>query len=184
MLRNVCIQSNGMAKRHGRGYVETRELKSAFGSSNVSFCVFSKHSVWNVVQDSVRVLSVSVQQGISHSAGSRAGSGNETRSRYSLEEEGHRGGPSSRQSQGSTAVTSSFWRRMGGLRPILELSLLNRSVMRLKFKMLTIKQVVSQIRSEDWFMTIDLKDSYFHISILPQHWKSLRFAFRGKAYQY
>ncbi len=56
--------------------------------------------------------------------------------------------------------------------------------MRLKFKMLTIKQVVSQIRSEDWFMTIDLKDTYFHISILPQHWKSLRFAFRGKAYQY
>ncbi len=28
---------------------------------------------------------------------------------------------------------------------------LNRSVMRLKFRMLTIKQVVSQIRSEDWF---------------------------------
>ncbi len=31
----------------------------------------------------------------------------------------------------------------GGLRPILDLRLLNRSVMRLKFKMLTIKQVVS-----------------------------------------
>ncbi len=24
-----------------------------------------------------------------------------------------------------------------------------------------------QIRSEDWFVTIDLKDAYFHISILP-----------------
>ncbi|KAL0173005.1 hypothetical protein M9458_033316, partial [Cirrhinus mrigala] len=72
----------------------------------------------------------------------------------------------------------------GGLRPILDLRLLNRSVMRLKFKMLTIKQVVSQIRSEDWFVTIDLKDAYFHVSILPQHRKFLRFAFRGKAYQY
>ncbi|KAI2657343.1 Transposon Ty3-G Gag-Pol polyprotein [Labeo rohita] len=67
----------------------------------------------------------------------------------------------------------------GGLRPILDLRLLNCSVKRLKFK-----QVVSQIRSEDWFVTIDLKDGYFHVSILPQHRKFLRFAFRGEAYQY
>ncbi len=72
----------------------------------------------------------------------------------------------------------------GGLRPILDLRLLNCSVRRLKFRMLTVKQVVSQIRSEDWFVTIDLKDAYFHISILSSHRKFLRFAFRGKAYQY
>ncbi|KAI2644897.1 Transposon Ty3-G Gag-Pol polyprotein [Labeo rohita] len=72
----------------------------------------------------------------------------------------------------------------GGLRPILDLRRLNRSVMKLKFRMLTIKQVISQIRSEDWFVMIDLKDAYFHVSILPQHRKFLRFAFRGKAYQY
>ncbi|KAL0163648.1 hypothetical protein M9458_039401, partial [Cirrhinus mrigala] len=46
----------------------------------------------------------------------------------------------------------------GRLRPIIDLRRLNRSVMRLKFKMLTVKQVVSQIR------------------------KFLRFAFRGEAY--
>ncbi|KAI2646041.1 Transposon Ty3-I Gag-Pol polyprotein [Labeo rohita] len=51
-------------------------------------------------------------------------------------------------------------KKNGGLHPILDLHLLNRSVMRLKFKMLTIKQVMSQIR------------------------KFLRFAFRGEAYQY
>ncbi|KAI2654598.1 Transposon Ty3-G Gag-Pol polyprotein [Labeo rohita] len=56
--------------------------------------------------------------------------------------------------------------------------------MLLKFKMLTVKQVVSQIRSKDWLVTIDLKDAYFHISILPQHRKFLRFAFRGEACQY
>ncbi|KAI2645737.1 enzymatic polyprotein [Labeo rohita] len=50
--------------------------------------------------------------------------------------------------------------------------------------MLTINQVVSQIRSEDWFVTVDLKDAYFHVSILPQHKKFLRFAFTGKAYKY
>ncbi|KAL0153220.1 hypothetical protein M9458_051474, partial [Cirrhinus mrigala] len=72
----------------------------------------------------------------------------------------------------------------GGLRPIIDLRRLNRSVMKLKFRMLTVKQVVSQIRSEDWFVTIDLKDAYFHVSILPQHRKFLRFAFRGEAYQY
>ncbi|KAL0194632.1 hypothetical protein M9458_008204, partial [Cirrhinus mrigala] len=65
----------------------------------------------------------------------------------------------------------------GGLRPIIDLHQLNRSVMKLKFKMLTVKQVVSQIRSEDSFVTIDLKDAYFHVSILPQHRK-------GEAYQY
>ncbi|KAL0166722.1 hypothetical protein M9458_038566, partial [Cirrhinus mrigala] len=52
----------------------------------------------------------------------------------------------------------------GGLRPIIDL---HRSVMRLKFKMLTVKQVVSQMRSEDWFVMIDLKDAYFHVSIPP-----------------
>ncbi len=58
--------------------------------------------------------------------------------------------------------------------------------MRLKFKMLTLRQVVSQIRSEDWFVTIDLKDAYFHISILPTHSlthrKFLRFGFGCKAF--
>ncbi len=41
-----------------------------------------------------------------------------------------------------------------------------------------------QIRSEDWFVRIDLKDAYFHISILPYHRKFLRFAFGGRAYQF
>ena len=69
----------------------------------------------------------------------------------------------------------------GGLRPILELRHLNRSVMPLMFRMLTINQVVSQISSEDWFVTINLRDAYFHISILPQHRKFLRFTFGGEA---
>ncbi len=69
----------------------------------------------------------------------------------------------------------------GGLRPILDLRVLNISVMKLKFKMLTLRQIVSQIRSEDWFVTIDLKDTYFHISILPYHRKFLRFRFWGQS---
>ncbi|XP_060741844.1 uncharacterized protein LOC132856323 [Tachysurus vachellii] len=72
----------------------------------------------------------------------------------------------------------------GGLRPILDLRALNCTLRTYKFKMLTLKVIVSQIRSEDWFVTIDLKDAYFHISILPEHRKFLRFAFGGEAYQY
>ncbi len=105
---------------------------------------------------SVRRSAATFQRVISHMCESRAGSGIRTGGQLSLEEGGHRGGP------GSTAGTSLFQRRMGGC-PILDLRLLNRSVRRLKFRMLTVKQVVSQIRSEDWFVTIDLKDAYFHI---------------------
>ncbi|MGL5128314.1 MAG: hypothetical protein ACRC7D_09175, partial [Aeromonas popoffii] len=57
----------------------------------------------------------------------------------------------------------------GGLRPILDLRYLNKSLRRYKFKMLTIPVIVAGIRKGDWFTTIDLKDAYFHISILPQH---------------
>ncbi len=60
-LKHVCNQSNGMAKRHGWGDVETRELKSTSRTSNDSFCVFSKHSVWNVsVLFTVVCLSVTI----------------------------------------------------------------------------------------------------------------------------
>ncbi len=38
--------------------------------------------------------------------------------------------------------------------------------------------------SLDWFAAIDLKDAYFHVSILPRHRPFLRFAFKGQAYQY
>jgi hypothetical protein len=72
----------------------------------------------------------------------------------------------------------------GGLRPILDLRILNRSLHRLPFKMLTQKRIFKCIRPQDWFAAIDLKDAYFHVSILPRHRPFLRFAFEGRAYQY
>ncbi|KAK3554923.1 hypothetical protein QTP86_001512 [Hemibagrus guttatus] len=50
--------------------------------------------------------------------------------------------------------------------------------------MLTTKLIASQIRFEDWFVTIDLKDAYFHTGIQPEHRKFLRFAFGGDVYQF
>ncbi|KAI2656602.1 ORF V: Enzymatic polyprotein [Labeo rohita] len=75
-------------------------------------------------------------------------------------------------------------KKSGGLRPILDLRALNRSLLRLPFKMLTTKRMLTCIRPQDWFAAIDLKDAYFHVSILPRHRPFLRFAFEGRAYQY
>ncbi|KAL0161197.1 hypothetical protein M9458_044922, partial [Cirrhinus mrigala] len=74
--------------------------------------------------------------------------------------------------------------KSGGLRPILDLRALNRSLLRLPFKMLTTKRMLTCIRHQDWFAAINLKDAYFHVSILPRHRPFLRFAFEGRAYQY
>ncbi len=72
----------------------------------------------------------------------------------------------------------------GGLRPILDLRVLNRALHRLPFKMLTPKRIFGCVCPQDWFAAIDLKDAYFHVSILPHHRPFLRFAFKGRAYQY
>ncbi len=50
--------------------------------------------------------------------------------------------------------------------------------------MLMIKTIMSQVQEEDWFVTIDLKDAYFHIQVVHRHRIFFRFAFGGKAYQY
>ncbi len=55
---------------------------------------------------------------------------------------------------------------------------------KLPFKMLTQKRIFKCIRTRDWFAAIDLKDTYFHVSILLQHRPFLSFAFEGRAYQY
>ncbi len=44
--------------------------------------------------------------------------------------------------------------------------------------------IMSQVQGGDWFVTIDLKDAYFHIQVVQRHRRFLRFAFGGKAYQY
>ncbi len=75
-------------------------------------------------------------------------------------------------------------KKSGGLRPILDLRILNRALHRLPFKMLTPKRIFGCVRPQDWFAAIDLKDAYFHVSILPCHRTFLRFAFEGRAYQY
>ncbi|XP_073732565.1 uncharacterized protein [Misgurnus anguillicaudatus] len=72
----------------------------------------------------------------------------------------------------------------GGLRPILDLRPLNTHLKVLKFHMLHTVDVLQSIQEGDWFTTIDLKDAYFHVPIVPHHRQFLRFAFEGQAYQF
>ncbi|KAK3526386.1 hypothetical protein QTP70_025422 [Hemibagrus guttatus] len=48
---------------------------------------------------------------------------------------------------------------------VLDLRAMNSDLRKFSFKMLTTKLIASQIRSKDWFVTVDLKDAYFHIGI-------------------
>ncbi len=72
----------------------------------------------------------------------------------------------------------------GGLRPILDLHILNRALHKLPFRILTQRRIFQCIRPFNCFAAIDLNDAYFHISILPRHRPFIRFAFEGRAYQY
>ncbi len=79
------------------------------------------------LQNPVQFSTASVQQGFSHSGGPQAGYGNGTRSRHSLEEGGHRGGPSPRKGvRVLQPVLHSSKEGWGGLHPILDLHQLNR----------------------------------------------------------
>ena len=71
-------------------------------------------------------------------------------------------------------------KKSGGLPPILDLRVLNRSLHRLPFKMLTAKRIFECVRPQDWFAAIDLKDAYFHVSILPRHRPFLGLLSRGR----
>ncbi len=54
----------------------------------------------------------------------------------------------------------------------------------MSFRIITLKQIHSQICPGDWLFSLDLKDAYFHIQIAPHHRRFLRFAFEGVSYQY
>ncbi len=87
------------SSEHPRGQSqETGSLSTFSGSVETSAKCISMGPAHcrKRVLDSVRISPASVQWDISHPSGPRPGSGNGTRSRDSLEEGGHQGGPSSR----------------------------------------------------------------------------------------
>ncbi len=96
----------------------------------------------------------------------------------------NRAGPSSRDEAGvlQPLFHRTQERRWSSTNPGLRL--LNRALHRLPFKMLTHRRMIKCKQPRDWFAAIDLKDAYFHVSILPRHRPFLRFASEGRAWQY
>ena len=67
----------------------------------------------------------------------------------------------------------------GSWRPILNLKGLNLHLRRDKFRMETLTSILQCVHHGDWMYSLDLKDAYLHVPILPTHRKYLRFAFRN-----
>ncbi len=89
--------------------------------------------------------------------------------------------PPTRKKSGFYSRYCSVPKKDGGLHPILDLHRLNRALRVSKFKMLTVKSILSQIQPRDWFVTIDLKDAYFHIQIVKRRRKFPKVCFRGQS---
>ncbi len=77
--------------------------------------------------------------------------------------------PPAEMRQGFYSPYSIVPKKGGGFRPILYLRTLNWALHRLPLKMLTRRRIIKCIHPQDWFAAIDLKDAYFHFSILPRH---------------
>ena len=60
-------------------------------------------------------------------------------------------------------------KRDGGHRPILNLKFFN---------------FIAVMRPHHWMASVDLKDAYFHIGVVPVHFQYLRFRWLGQSYQF
>ena len=70
-------------------------------------------------------------------------------------------------------------------RPILNLKPINKTFVRLKsFRMETLQTILPAIEEGMWATTMDLKDTYFHIPIHPDHSRFLSFRYQGVDYQF
>lgn len=67
---------------------------------------------------------------------------------------------------------------------ILDLRALNGHLRKYKFRMLTHASLSRLVRQNDWFTSVDLKDTYFRIPTYPPYRKYLQFAFQRVCYEF
>ena len=72
----------------------------------------------------------------------------------------------------------------GGIRPVVNLKVLNSYVKQVSFKMEGIHLMKDLLCPGDWITKVDLKDAYFAIPLNCQDRKLLRFQWQGKLYQF
>ena len=75
-------------------------------------------------------------------------------------------------------------KKSGGFRPILNLTALNKFVVKRSFRMESNRTVLAAVEPHEWLVSIDLKDAYFHIAIHTEFQRYFRFVANGKQYQY
>ena len=75
-------------------------------------------------------------------------------------------------------------KKTGDLRPVIDLSTLNRHMVVPHFKMETQGSVRSAIRSQEWAVSIDIRDAYLHVPMHQAVHKYLRFVVNKKVYQF
>ena len=75
-------------------------------------------------------------------------------------------------------------KRDGSMRPIIEMSTLNRFIDTPHFQMENLATVKSLLRQGHFMTKIDLKNACFSVAIHPQSQKFLRFLWQNKAFQF
>ena len=75
-------------------------------------------------------------------------------------------------------------KKTGDLRPVIDLSTLNHHMVVPHFKMETQGSVRSAIRSQEWAVSIDIRDTYLHVPMHQAVRKYLRFVVNKKVYQF
>ena len=75
-------------------------------------------------------------------------------------------------------------KKTGDLRPVIDLSTPNRHMVVPHFKMETQGSVRSAIRSQEWAVSIDIRDAYLHVPMHQAVRKYLRFVVNKKVYQF
>ena len=75
-------------------------------------------------------------------------------------------------------------KKLGHLKPVINLKPLNLFIKTEKFKMETIRSIRKALFPGDWVTSIDLKDTYFHILVHPEFRKYLRIVIGGKVFQF
>jgi hypothetical protein len=75
-------------------------------------------------------------------------------------------------------------KKTGGMRPIIDLSILNAYLVVPHFKMETNRSTRASILPEVWSTSLDLADAYFHCPISAAFGKYLRFVWNNKVLQF
>lgn len=100
------------------------------------------------------------------------------------EQRRHRTRPTSRCTDRVLLSVLPHPQKDGGMRPIMDLRPLNEFITYKKFRMTTLQSILPLLESSVWMATLDLKDAYFHVTIILSHRKYFRFTIGDDHYQF